>query len=599
MSDQAPLTFAVGIDLGTTNCTLAKTERLESGVAPPVVVDIPQVTHAGEVAAKGQLPSFLYLPPQAEIDAQAVQLPWAAERRFAVGTFAKARGAEVPGRVVTSAKSWLSHKSVDRKAAILPPEAADDVEKMSPLLASTRYLEHLKDAWDAEHPDALLAAQDLVITVPASFDADARALTEEAATLAGLDANLVLLEEPQAALYAWVAQSKDAWRKQVDVGDTILVCDIGGGTCDFSLIAVTDDDGTLGLSRVAVGEHILLGGDNMDLALAFALKQQLEDEGRKIDDWQLRAMTHGCRAAKEALLGEGGESAHPVVIPSRGSKLIGGAIRSEVSRALAEQVLLEGFFPKVSAEVRPAVARRVGLTTLGLPYASDAAVTKHLAAFLGRAGQEAAFAAPTAILFNGGVTRSPAICARLLEVLGGWLADAGAPPLKVLEGTDPDQAVALGAAYFAASRKGEGVRIKGGTARSYFVGIERAEMAVPGMPPRVDAVCVAPRGMEEGTEVTLDMELGAVVGEPAGFRFFSRNIGDDAVGTKADPADLEELPLVETTLDGQGTEPGSVVPVKMSARVSEIGTLDLGLRMAGGEGDEEKRWRLSFQIRTE
>lgn len=597
MSDAT--TFAVGIDLGTTNCTLAKTEERDGAAGPPVVVDVPQVTHAGEVAPKGQLPSFLYLPPQAEIDAHAVELPWAKDRRFAVGTFAKARGAEVPGRVVTSAKSWLSHKSVDRKAAILPPEAADDVEKMSPVQASTRYLEHLKEAWDAAHPDAPLAAQDLVITVPASFDADARALTEEAAHNAGLDENLVLLEEPQAALYAWVAQSKDGWRKQVEVGDTILVCDIGGGTCDFSLIAVTDEDGTLGLSRVAVGDHILLGGDNMDLALAFALKQKLEDEGRKIDDWQLRAMTHGCRAAKEALLGENAESAHPVVIPSRGSKLIGGAIRSEVTRDLAEQVLLEGFFPKVSAEVRPAVARRVGLTTLGLPYASDAAVTKHLAAFLGRAGQGEDFAKPTAILFNGGVTRSPAIRSRLLDVLGTWLEAAGAPAVKVLEGTDPDQAVALGAAYFAASRKGDGVRIKGGTARSYFVGIERAEMAVPGMPPRVDAVCVAPRGMEEGSEVTLDMELGAVVGEPVGFRFFSRNVGEDEVGTKANPADLEELPLVETTLDGQGTEPGAVVPVKMSARVSEIGTLDLGLRMAGSEGGDEKRWRLSFQIRTE
>ena len=591
-----PETFAVGIDLGTTNCTLAVTTQVDGKIARPDVVEIPQVVHAGEVASKGQLPSFVYVPTTSELDAHAVSLPWDADRRFGVGTFAKARGAEVPGRVVASAKSWLSHQSVDRNAAILPADAADDVEKMSPVVASARYLEHLKDAWAAAHPDAPLADQDLVITVPASFDADARSLTEAAAKMAGLDARMVLLEEPQAALYAWVAQSEDAWRKQVDVGETILVCDIGGGTCDFSLISVGDDAGTLGLSRIAVGDHILLGGDNMDLALAYAVKQALEDSGKTIDDWQLRAMTHSCRTAKEVLLSDAAAQSHAIVIPSRGSKLIGGSIRFDVTRAMAEQVLLEGFFPVVDSGARPAVARRVGLTTLGLPYASDAAITRHLSAFLARAAPEGqAFCAPSAILFNGGVTRSDAIRTRLLDVIGRWLTAAGASPVKVLEGNYPDQAVAQGAAYFAASRRGGGVRIKGGTARAYFVGIERAELAVPGIPPRVDAVCVAPRGMEEGTESTLEMELGAVVGEPVSFRFFSRSVGDDVVGNKCDHSELEELPLVETTLEGEGFAAGTVVPVRMVSRVSEIGTLDVALvEPRGGQ-----RWRLSFQIRTE
>jgi molecular chaperone DnaK (HSP70) len=461
--------------------------------------------------------------------------------------------------------------------------------------AAARYLEHLKEAWLQAHPDAPLEEQDLVITVPASFDPVARQLTEEAARDAGLGGRLTLLEEPQAAVYSWLSQSGEGWRKQVEVGDVVLVCDIGGGTTDFSLITVSDDDGNLVLERVAVGDHILLGGDNMDLALAYTLRAQLEEEGKNIDDWQLRALTHGCRAGKERLLEDEALEAHTVVIPSRGKKLIGGSIKVELRRELVNQLLLDGFFPEVAKDARPEAARRVGLTELGLPYASDAGITRHLAAFLGKQpGHDGrAFLHPTRVLFNGGVTRSQLLRDRLCGILDGWLADDGGVSVKVLEGDDPDLAVSRGGAYYGGVRRGRGVRIKGGTARAYYIGIEKAGLAVPGVPPRLDAVCVAPFGMEEGTEVTLERELGLVVGEPAAFRFFSSTTRrDDAVADVTVPRELEELDPIETTLEG---EAGAVVPVKLHARITEVGTLEL----SAVESASEKRWKLEFNVRVE
>jgi len=473
------------------------------------------------------------------------------------------------------------------------------VPKVSPLDASARYLDHLRAAWDEAHPDAPLDEQEVVLTVPASFDAVARELTVEAAMHAGLPPNLRLLEEPQAALYAWLADRGPAWRKEVGVGDVILVCDIGGGTTDFSLIAVREDGGTLTLERIAVGDHILLGGDNMDLALAYTVKTRLQkDDGRALDDWQMRGLTHACRQAKEALLTDPDRESFPIAIASRGRKLIGGTIRTELTRAEMQAVLLDGFFPKVGSEARPAKRRRMGLTTLGLPYAQDAGITRHLAAFLGRPGLERrdpahGFVHPSAILFNGGVTRAPVVRRRILDIIGGWLEADGGPPVTVLEGINPEQAVSRGAAYYAHVRRSGGVRIKGGTARAYYVGFERAELAVPGIPPQVDALCIAPFGMEEGSEAQLPEPLGLFVGEPAAFRFFcSSERREDAVGAIVDPDSLEELAPIETTLDGEGE---GVVPVKLNARVTEIGTLEL----AAVEEETGRRWKLSFDVRVE
>ncbi len=599
-------TFAVGIDLGTTNCGIASLPLAEDRASAPAAFSISQVVNPGEVAERPLLPSFLYLPAETDLPAGSLGLPWDAARGFAVGALARDRGAAVPARLVSSAKSWLSFGGVDRRAAILPWAAPDEVPKVSPVAASARYLSHLREAWNQAHPEAPLEAQDLAITVPASFDAVARDLTVEAAEQAGLGARLTLLEEPQAALYAWLSGHSASWRKQVEPGELILVCDVGGGTTDFSLIAVSEEGGSLVLDRVAVGDHILLGGDNMDMALAYAVRAKLEAQGKTLDDWQFRSLAYGCRAAKEALLENAKAATHPLVVPGRGSKLVGGTIRTELTRAELDATLLDGFFPRIDAAERPAKPRRTGLTTLGLPYAADAGITRHLAAFLGlenRTPESLAgkvsmkgkrFLHPTALLFNGGVMRSTLLRERVSTILDGWLATDGGKPVKVLVGDDPDLAVARGAAYYGWVRHGRGIRIRGGTARAYYVGIERAELAVPGIPPRIDAVCVAPFGMEEGTEVELPQAMGLVVGEPAAFRFFgSSTRREDQVATViANGAGLDELPPIETELEGDA---GRVVPVKLHARVTEVGTLEL----SAVEQATQKRWKLHYNVRVE
>lgn len=584
MSDAA---YAIGIDLGTTNCALSAS-ALDGDEAGAEAVGIPQVVHRGEVGAHPLLPSFLYLPAEGELPPGALSLPWDPAAHSAIGQFAREHGSGVPARLVSSAKSWLSYDGVDRRAPILPWQAPDDVPKLSPLDASARYLQHLAAAWDAAHPEAPLRDQDVVLTVPASFDAVARELTVEAAHRAGLGEHLRLLEEPQAAVYAWAADRGAAWRDEVSVGDLLLVCDIGGGTTDLSLIAVREEDGALQLERVAVGDHILLGGDNMDLALAWTVRTRLQGEGKRIDDWQMRALTHQCRVAKESMLADTERTSWPLAVAARGSRMFGGTLRTELGRAELEATLVDGFFPRVPPDARPAAPRRVGLTTLGLPYASDAGITRHLAAFLGRAGGRL----PTAVLFNGGVTRAPVLRDRICSVLGSWAAAAGVPGPRVLQGTDPDVAVARGAATYGWARRQGGLRIRGGTARAYYVGVERVGLAVPGIPPQLDALCVAPFGMEEGTEVELAEPFGLVVGAPASFRFFSSSDRrTDAVGDVADPTELAELNPIETELQG---EDGAVIAVRLQARVTEIGTLEL----AAVEQGSDRRWRLSFDVRV-
>ncbi len=599
-------TYAVGIDLGTTNCGIASLPLGEEHALAPHAFAVAQLVNAGEVGERALLPSFVYVPAETDLPAGSLSLPWDASRAFAVGALARDRGASVPARLVSSAKSWLSFAGVDRRAAILPWGAPDEVPKLSPVAASARYLSHLREAWNQAHPEAPLESQELAITVPASFDAVARDLTVEAAEAAGLGGRLTLLEEPQAALYSWLAGHGASWRKQVEPGDVILVCDVGGGTTDFSLIAVGEEGGTLVLDRLAVGDHILLGGDNMDMALAYAVRTKLEGQGKHLDDWQFRSLAYGCRVAKEALLENPQAATHPLVVPGRGSKLVGGTIRTELTREELDATLLDGFFPRIDAGERPAKPRRTGLTTLGLPYAADPGITRHLAAFLGfenRSRESLAgkvslegkrFLQPTALLFNGGVMRSTLLRERITAILDGWLTADSGKPVKVLVGDDPDLAVARGAAYYGWVRRGKGIRIRGGTARAYYVGIERAELAVPGVPPRIDAVCVAPFGMEEGSEVELPLALGLVVGEPAAFRFFgSSTRRDDAVATVvSNAAELEELPAIETELEG---ESGRVVPVKLHARVTEVGTLEL----SAVEETSQRRWKLHFNVRVE
>jgi hypothetical protein len=562
------------------------------------VLPIPQLVARGTIEPRELLPSFLYFAHESE-GSQA--LPWDEKRAFAVGEHARARGVDAPIRVIASAKSWLVHPSVDRRSGILPQGAPEDVEKISPVETSWRYLEHMSEAWDSmiAKGDAslALAKQDVVLTVPASFDAGARELTVEAAVAAGLE-NVTLLEEPQAAVYAWIGALGDAWRKSLHVGDTLLVVDVGGGTTDFSAIVSREAAGSLELERVAVGDHILLGGDNMDLALAHLVARKVAEGGKELDRWQMTALTFACRAAKERLLGSKKLSSAPIAIASRGAKLVGGSLRTELTRADLEATLVDGFFPAVAADARPASRARAALTQIGLPYAQDPGVTRHLAAFVARHGLT-----PTALLFNGGVMKGDPLRARVVACVEAWLQATGAKPARVLEGADLDLAVARGAAAYGLARRGRGVRIRGGTARAYYVGIESAVPAVPGVEPPVVALCVAPFGMEEGTSADLPQhELGVVVGEKVNFRFFGSSVRkNDAPGAEVErwmDGELEELPPIEVTLPSEGRRAGDVVPVRLAARVTEVGTLLIeAIPRSPLVADE--RWKVELSVRKE
>lgn len=595
--------FVVGIDLGTTHSALALAQ-LGGSDERVSVLEIEQLVAAGSLAKRALLPSFLYFAHESE---PALALPWDGERRFCVGEFARARGAEAPQRVISSAKSWLSYGGVDRRAGTLPLGAPDDIEKISPVETSFRFLDHLNEAFRAARPAAGdLAEQEVVLTVPASFDAGARDLTVEAALAAGFE-QVTLLEEPQAALYAWIEQNGEGWRSHLRAGDRVLVIDIGGGTTDFSLIDAVEQEGSLGLSRVAVGDHILLGGDNMDLALAHVVGQELAEQGKELDRFQLGALAHACRGAKEKLLSDASLEQVAVVLPSRGSQLLGGSIRGELRREQVERYLLEGFFPAVLATDLPKVRPRAGLTVGGLPYASDPAITKHLAAFLARhafadpAGGATDARAPTAILFNGGVLKAEILRTRVIDTLNGWLAERGAAKARVLPGEDLDLAVARGAAYYGLVRHGRGLRIRGGTARAYYVGIESPMPALPGLEPPVFALCVAPFGMEEGTSAALPpQELFVVVGEPVTFRFFgsSTRRGDPAgsVLERWRAGELEELPQIELVLPAAGRSAGDVVAVQLQASVTAIGTLKLEA-IAQTPLVPDERWQVELSVR--
>jgi hypothetical protein len=597
--------YVIGIDLGTTHSALAA-EALGDDAARPRVLEVPQLVSPGSVHARALLPSFIYFAHESE---GALALPWDEDRRFAVGEYARARSAEAPRRVVSSAKSWLSHTGIDRRAPVLPLGAPADVEKISPVEASFRYLDHLAEAWQAEHADGLLLAeQEVVLAVPASFDAAARELTVEAAYAAGIE-NLSLLEEPQAAVYAWLDAHRDTWRDLLKPGDLVLVIDIGGGTTDFSVIAALEQGGNLELHRVAVGDHILLGGDNMDLTLAHVVRQKLVDHD--LDRWQMAALSYSCRLAKERLLAGPDVATVPVVIAGKGSALLGNAIRSELTREDVERSLIQGFFPEVDASARPQTRARSALTQIGLPYAADAAITKHLAAFLTRqagaaanlpgAGAAGQLLHPTAVLFNGGVVKAPELRQRLLTTLNAWLAADGAPPARVLPGEDPDLAVARGAAYFGLVRRGKGLRIRGGSARAYYVGIESPMPAVPGVEPPIIALCVAPFGIDEGSDAELPPhELGVVVGEPVRFRFFGSSVRrEDTAGSELErwkPGELEELSPIEITLPAEGRTQGDVVPVRLRASITAIGTLLLeAVPLEPLLPDE--RWKIELSVR--
>lgn len=594
--------FIVGIDLGTTNSVVAYTKinHNESDASHIHTLNIPQLVGPGSVGEQKILPSFVLLPGPYDIPEGGIAVPWDHEISLVVGEYARNRGAEIPNRLISSTKSWLCHTGVDRRQAILPWEGPNDQPKLSPVEASGAVLKHIKEAWNhvmAESDSNLrLEHQEVFLTVPASFDAVARNLTVEAAEMAGLP-QVTLLEEPQAAFYAWIDSTKDNWRERVRVGDVILVVDIGGGTSDFSLIRVSEEEGELALDRIAVGEHLLVGGDNMDLTLAYALNHRLRSEGKKLNAHQIRGLTHGCRSAKEHLLSDEALGAYPITILGRGSSLIGGTLKTELTRPEIEQVLTNGFFPDCDRDARPETPRRVGMREMGLEYASDPAITRHLAQFLvqqASASETSTSAQPTAVLFNGGVMKADALRSRVLDIISSWAREGEPSAVREIRNRDFDTAVARGAAYYGLARRGRGVRIRGGLARSYYIGVEAAIPAVPGMPTPMKALCVASFGMEEGTEAEIPQkEFGLVVGEPVKFDFLGSRIRQkDQTGMVVEDweGDIEEITTLETALEG---EEGTLLPVTLQVKVTEVGTLELWCVSR----DRNQRYKLEFSVR--
>jgi molecular chaperone DnaK (HSP70) len=607
--------FSLGIDLGTSNSAIAIGD-LETDQTR--IVEIAQILGPNQLGETPTLASALYVPHGEEFPEGSFPLPWNdAGEPAIVGQFARDHGALVPDRLVTSAKSWLSNPHIDPKQKILPWRSDITEEKLSPLECSRRYLQHLRDAFlhaeRAQGRDWDLSEGQIVLTVPASFDEVARSLTAEAARAAGLG-DVTLLEEPQAAFYAWTAQAGRTWRDLVAHGDIVLVCDIGGGTADFSLIAVTDVEGGLELERVSVGEHILLGGDNMDLALAYALQAKLEATGKTLDSWQFMALVHAASKAKIILFEDGALAQAPIAVPSRGSSLLARTVSTTLDRETLEQVVLDGFFARTSIGDVPRETRTGGLQEFGLPYASDPVVSKHIARFLGRslqnvkaseklaalvgAGSGTEALIPTAVLFNGGVFKAAAIRARVLDLLASW---NGGQPVRELQGFEPDLAVALGAAIYGRHRvTGRGIRIKAGAARSYYIGLETSMPAIPGYKPPVKALCVVPQGMQEGTELLIEgREFGLVTGRAAEFRFFSSSVrSGDTPGQILPNAerDLEDTGLLEIEIPALNDVPlGEVVPVRINAVVTELGILEIWMKHA----NSGRRWKVEFQVRME
>jgi molecular chaperone DnaK (HSP70) len=588
--------FVIGVDLGTTNCAVAYAdlEELTAAEAPRVrVFDVPQVVAEGEVAHRETLPSFLYLLPDQERGNRGYALPWQPTPVEVIGTWARDQGALVPGRLVSSAKSWLCNDAVDRRARILP-WAGDGDAARSPVEASASYLAHVRDAWNHAMAGGAAGAprrferQAIVLTVPASFDEEARELTVEAA---GLE-HVTLIEEPTAALYAWIAAHRGRLSDLLRDGDRLLICDVGGGTTDFTLVLVHfDADGEPHFERSAVGHHLLLGGDNLDLALVRHVEEKL---GRpKLTLRQQQALRRQCATAKEQLLGPPPTESVTVSVLGAGTSVVGGALSTRVSREEVLSLLLDGFLPSCPPDATPATERRSGLRELGLPFASDPAITRHLAAFLREAG-DGGPARPDVVLFNGGFFTPAEARTRVADVLAGWFAQPGSTwSPRVLTSASPATAVAEGAACFGLARRGHGLRIGGGSPRTYYVALADE----PTTAGRVRAVCVLPRGAEDGTNWRLDQRTFTVAANrPLSFTLLSSLTRRDAVGDVVDvePAAVHRhAPLVTELRFGRRSVQAEV-RVALEVRATEVGTLELWL-LAPETGH---RWRLQFQLRA-
>jgi molecular chaperone DnaK (HSP70) len=606
-----PSRYLIGIDLGTTNSAVAYVDTREGtnhfGASEIRVFEPAQLTGPGEVRTLPLLPSFLYFPTEDEISSGTVNLPWEEYPSLIVGTMAREQGALVPGRQVASAKSWLCQNAVDRTADILPREAEPPEPMVSPVEASARYLLHLRNAWNhamaadgAVDPQQLLENQDTVLTVPASFDEEARELTVDAARHAGL-MNLTLLEEPLAAFYAWVAHHQNSLGQHLQDGELVLICDIGGGTSDFSLVRAHVQGANVEFERTAIGEHLLLGGENLDLALARRVEQKLDT---KLSHRQRHALRIACSAAKERLLSDENADRLPINILGGGRSVVGQMLSSELAREEVAGLLTSGFLPLTEPNEMPVRARASGLREIGLPYAPDPAITKHLAAFLKRAAvamgpaenspshmkRQTAMARPDAILFNGGFCIPAVVRERIAEAVAHWFDTPDRWRPRILSNQAMSSAVAIGAAYYGRVRRGAGLRVKAGSARTYYIGM-RAEQGIR-------AVCVLPSGTHEGSTLPLlNRQFSVLANRPVTFHLYSSTVRHDPHGDIAD-LDPDEVhrhaPLVTLLRYGKKLQQMELA-VRLSVSFTEVGTLELWCESLSSP----HRWRLQFGLRRE
>ncbi|MEN3333082.1 MAG: hypothetical protein V7641_2447 [Blastocatellia bacterium] len=614
--------YLIGIDLGTTNSAVAYIDTQEAARGKAVTIhtfQVPQLVREGEVGTASTLPSFLYFAGEHDFAASALRLPWQEQAAPVVGWLAREQGALVPGRQVASAKSWLCHDAVDRTARILPWGADQPDFACSPVEASTRYLAHLRDAWnyafasdESSDEAGRFEQQEIVLTVPASFDEEARELTVQAARDAGLK-NLTLLEEPLAAFYAWIVAHRSSLKRRLKDGDLVLICDVGGGTSDFSLIRVRLIEGEIRFERTAIGEHLLLGGDNVDLALARRVEDKLGNPGLGLR--QRRALARQCCAAKERLFSDAAIERVPINLLGSGRSLVGGTLTTELTRTEVEETLLNGFLPLTLPDDLPPRERRTGLRELGLPYASEPAITKHLAEFLTKSFDAETLPAstdesanpkskiqnpkfpmvrPDAVLFNGGFFTPASTRERIIAALTGWFHERGKHyKPKVLSNQAPEAAVAIGAAYYAEVRRAGGLRISGGSPRAYYIAVQASAQAESH---RLQAVCIMPRGTEEGTSLELaDREFTVLTNRPVSFTLYSSTTRHDQHG---DVVLLDETeahrhaPLITVLRYGKKSRQAELT-VRLRVNFTEVGTLELWCESL----KTEHRWRLGFQLR--
>ncbi|TWT34189.1 Hsp70 family protein [Blastopirellula retiformator] len=596
LDEEAPSRYVVGIDLGTTNSAVAFVDT-EAAPGQLQSFSIPQIVASQQVEARSTLPSFHYEAAKSEFTTDALKLPWSKrDETYCVGMFARDHGVTVPSRVINSAKSWLSHTGVDRTAALLPWHGASDLEKLSPLTVSARLLAHVRAAWNAAHPDYPLERQDIVLTLPASFDEIARELTVAAAAEAGLK-RVVLIEEPQAAFYAWLDKHKENWESLVSPGQTILVCDIGGGTSDFTLIRVRQgEDGKVQFHRVAVGEHLILGGDNLDLTLATYLEQKLTGGG-KLSPAEWSTLVRRSRVAKEEMLGDNAPAEMTINLPASGSKLIGGGRQVTITKEEVEQVLVDGFLPGGAIET-PLEKRSSGFQEFGLPFANDPAITRHLSAFLRSHRhvldeEDATAVRPDVVLFNGGFFESTRLRGKLIEEINAWFRPADPQyDLQILDNDQLDLAVARGAAYYGLVRRGEGVRIAANLARTYYIGVGQDDQGRP------QALCILPATTQPGEEIDLQERTFRLrISEPVEFPLFVSSIRlIDKAGeiVTVDQEQIRSLPPIRTVLRAKRRSEATEVAVKLHARLTEIGTIELWC----DEQESDRKWRLQFDVRS-